>query len=167
MQVDTTRFGTIEIDDDELVVFDDGLPGFRGRRTMVLLGGGEMPGGEAGDGNHSLFWLQDVSDPDLAFMTIVPWAAYPDYDIDIEPSEVDGAQVDDLCVLTIVTVRREDGGVRLTSNLLAPIVINTASRQGKQVILQNQDWPVQAPLAAVAPDEAHPDAELSLDATGR
>jgi flagellar assembly factor FliW len=171
MQVDTTRFGTIEIDDDELVVFDDGLPGFRGRRTMVLLGGGEMPGGEAGGdaggGHHSLFWLQDVSDPELAFMTIVPWAAYPEYDIDIDPSEVDGAQVDDLCVLNIVTVRREDGGVRLTSNLLAPVVINTASRKGKQVILQNQDWPVQAPLAAVAPAEAHPDAELSLDATGR
>jgi flagellar assembly factor FliW len=167
MQVDTTRFGTIEIDDDELVVFDDGLPGFRGRRTMVLLGGGEMPGGESGDGHHSLFWLQDTSDPELAFMTIVPWAAYPDYDIDIDPSEVDGAQVDDLCVLNIVTVRREDGGVRLTSNLLAPVVINTATRKGKQVILQNQDWPVQAPLAAVAPADASPSSDLSLDAAGR
>ena len=57
--------------------------------------------------------------------------------------------------------------VGMQANFMAPIVINTASRQGKQVILQNQDWPVQAPLAAVAPDEAHPDAELSLDATGR
>lgn len=153
MQVDTTRFGTLEVADDELVVFDDGLPGFRGRRTMVLLGGGELPGAEH-EGSHSLFWLQDVTDPDLAFMTIVPWAAYPEYDIDIEPTEVGGAAIDDLCVLAIVTVRRENGGVRLTSNLLAPVVINTASKKGRQVILQNQDWPVQAPLAAGGTDAA-------------
>ncbi len=153
MQVDTTRFGTLEVADDELVVFDDGLPGFRGRRTMVLLGGGELPGAQHAAG-HSLFWLQDVTDPDLAFMTIVPWAAYPDYDIDIDPSEVDGAEADDLCVLTIVTVRRENGGVRLSSNLLAPVVINTATRRGRQVILQQQDWPVQAPLAENSPATA-------------
>lgn len=165
MQVDTTRFGTIEISDDEVVVFDDGLPGFRGRRTMVLLAGGEMPGGEPGDGHHSLFWLQDTNDPDLAFMTIVPWVAYPDYDIDIDPTEVDGAAVDDLCVLSIVTVRREDGGVQLTSNLLAPVVINTASRKGRQVILQNQDWPVQAPLAASGPSSAHP-TDIAVETAG-
>jgi flagellar assembly factor FliW len=151
MQVETTRFGTLEIADDDLVVFEDGLPGFRGRRTMVLLGGGELPGSTQTGDHHSVFWLQDVADPDLAFMTIVPWAAYPDYDIDIDPTEVDGAPVDDLCVLTIVTVRREDGGVQLTSNLLAPVVIDTASKKGRQVILQNQDWPVQAPLAASNP----------------
>lgn len=151
MQVETTRFGTIEIDDGEIVVFDDGLPGFRGRRSMVLLAGGEMPGGQPGDGHHSLFWLQDVTDPDLAFMTIVPWTAYPDYDIDIDPSDVDGAQVDDLCVLSIVTVRRDGGSVTLTSNLLAPVIIDTTTRKGRQVILQNQDWPVQAPLASASP----------------
>jgi flagellar assembly factor FliW len=162
MQVDTTRFGTIEIDDHEVVVFDDGLPGFRGRRSMVLLGGGDMPGGEAAEGHHSIFWLQDVNDPDLAFMTIVPWAAYPDYDIEIDPSDVDGASVDELCVLSIVTVRREDGGVQLTSNLLAPVVINAATRRGRQVILQNQDWPLRAPLAASASGAGS--SELAVDA---
>jgi flagellar assembly factor FliW len=151
MQVETTRFGTLEIADDDLVVFEDGLPGFRGRRTMVLLGGGELPGSSVVADHHSLFWLQDVADPELAFMTIVPWAAYPDYDIEIDPTEVDGAQLDDLCVLSIVTVRREDGSVKLTSNLLAPVVIDTSTKKGRQVILQNQDWPVQAPLAASSP----------------
>jgi flagellar assembly factor FliW len=162
MQVETTRFGTIEIDDDEVVVFDDGLPGFRGRRSMVLLGGGEMPGGQPGDGHHSLFWLQDVTDPDLAFMTIVPWTAYPDYDIDVDPTDVDGAQVDDLCVLSIVTVRRDGGAVTLTSNLLAPVIIDTNTRKGRQIILQNQDWPVQAPLASASPAGDAPN-ELGVD----
>jgi flagellar assembly factor FliW len=140
----------VDVPDDEVVTFTDGLPGFLGKRRMVLLGGGEFPGGAAGDGHHSLFWLQDVTDPDLAFLTIVPWSAYPDYDIEIEADTIGSPPSDDLCVLVIVTVRRDDNSVRLTSNLLAPIVIDATSRVGRQVILQNQDWPVQAPLSSAS-----------------
>ncbi|MDJ0767434.1 MAG: flagellar assembly protein FliW [Ilumatobacter sp.] len=152
MQIETSRFGTVEVPEDELVTFDDGVPGFPGRRRMAVLGGGEMPGGEPGEGHHTLFWLQDVTDPDLAFMTIVPWAAYPDYDVELEADEGDDvSDADDLCVLVVVTVRREEGGIQLTSNLLAPIVIDTALRRGRQVILQDQTWPVRAPLARSLP----------------
>lgn len=151
MDVETNRFGTIEVADDDVVTFPDGVPGFRGRRQMVLLGAGQLPGAIDFDGHHSLFWLHDVHDPDLAFLTIVPWSAYPDYDIDIPPDEVDDADPDDLCILAIVTVRRENGGVRLTSNLLAPVVIDTARRVGRQVILHDATWPVHAPLAESAP----------------
>ncbi len=147
MQVETTRFGAVEVADEEVVTFADGMPGFAGRRRMVILGGGEMPGGEPTDGHHAVFWLQDVDDPDLAFMSIVPWAAYPDYDIEVVDEEFTDADHDDLVVLAIVSVRRENGGVRLTSNLLAPIVIDTDRRLGKQVILRDQDWPIQAPLS--------------------
>lgn len=144
MQVHTTRFGPVEVSADELVTFEDGLPGFSGPRTMALLGAGDMPGGLSADGHHSLFWLQDAEDPDVAFLTIVPWSVYPDYDIDVD---VDGSDPDDLCVLVIVTVRREDGAVKLTSNLLAPVVIDSRARRGRQIILHDQDWPIHAPLA--------------------
>jgi len=146
MQVETSRFGSIEVSDDESVVFPDGLPGFRGRHEFVLLGGGQLPGAADTD-EQSLFWLQDVADPDLAFLTMVPWSAYPDYEIDIDPADIGGAAADDLCILVVVTVRREDGGMRLTSNLLAPIVIDTGARLGQQVILNDPSWPVHAPLA--------------------
>lgn len=156
MQVETTRFGVIEVPDDEVVAFADGLPGFQEVRAMALLGAGEIEGASSAGGHHSLFWLQDVVDPDLAFLTIVPWTAYPDYDIDIDASELDAgdlgdADPDDLCVLAIVTARRDDGGVRLTSNLLAPVVIDTKRRVGRQLILPDSDWPVQAPLAESQP----------------
>lgn len=147
MQVETTRFGTIDVPDNDVVTFDDGLPGFRGARSMVLVGAGDLTGAQAGEGHQTLFWLQDVSDPELAFLTTVPWSAYPDYDINIDPSDIDGADGDDLCVLAIVTVRRDNEMVRLTSNLLAPIVIDTNKRVGRQVILQDGDWPINAPLA--------------------
>lgn len=152
MLVETTRFGTVEVSDDEVVAFPEGLPGFPGSRRMILLGGGQLPGSADAEGHHSLFWIQDVDDGELAFLSIVPWSAYPDYDIDVDPSEIDPADPDDLCVLNLVAVRREDGGVRLTTNLLAPVVIDTGARVGKQVILSD-DWPVQAPLAEQYPTE--------------
>jgi flagellar assembly factor FliW len=158
MHVETSRFGTLRIPEDEIVTFPEGLPGFKGRHEMALLGGGHLPGGaeligDLLDGSHSLFWLQDVNDPDLAFLTIVPWTAYPDYDIEIDPKAFDAARPDavvedNLCVLAIVTVRREHGGVQLTSNLLAPVVIDTERRIGRQLILDDRSWPVHAPLAA-------------------
>ena len=157
MHVTTSRFGTVEVPDDSLVTFADGLPGFPGARTMALLGAGDVPGAAAGDGHQNLFWLQDAGDPDLAFLTIVPWSAYPDYDIEIDPAMLDemgsgDAQPDDVCVLNVVTGRREHGALKMTTNLLAPIVIDTAARTGRQVILAHPDLPVQAPLAASAPD---------------
>ena len=148
MQVVTSRFGEIEIADDEVITFPDGLPGFAGRRSMVLVGGGNLPGSEtAPEAEYdTLYWIQDTVDPDLAFLSLVPWEIYPDYDIDIDPSDVDGADPDDLCVLSIVTVRRENEAVHMTSNLLAPVVINTRTRTGRQVILDDSRWPVHAPL---------------------
>lgn len=154
MELETSRFGTIEVSDSDVVSFPEGLPGFREPHQMVLLGAGRLPGSIELDDHHSLFWLQDVVDPDLAFLTIVPWSAYPDYDIEIDPSDVDGAASDDLCILAIVTARRDDGGLHLTSNLLAPVVIDTSARVGRQIILDGDDWPLNAPLAdAPAPTE--------------
>jgi flagellar assembly factor FliW len=152
MQVTTTRFGTVEVPDDGLVTFADGLPGFGGQRTMALLGAGDIPGTSPATEHQNLFWLQDVDDPNLAFLTIVPWAAYPDYDIEIDPAEIDHAEADDVCVLNVVTVRRERGGMQMTANLMAPIVIDTARRTGRQLILDDPELPIQAPLAASSND---------------
>lgn len=149
MHVDTTRFGAIEAQPDDLVVFPDGIPGFAGRREMVVIAGGDLLGAESGENHPTLFWLQDTSDPDLAFLTTVPWSAYPDYDIEpeLDPDVFTETQPDDVCVLTIVTVRRDGDSATLTSNLMAPIVIDQRNRVGKQVILEDGGWPVQAPLA--------------------
>ncbi|WP_420452484.1 flagellar assembly protein FliW [Ilumatobacter sp.] len=148
MQVETTRFGTIEVDDGEVLTFPDGLPGFRGRRRMVLVGAGGLLGFDGPDAEHSLYWLQDVDDRDLAFLTTVPWVAYPEYDVDVD---VDGAALDDLCVLVMVTIRRDGDRATLTTNLLAPVLIDTTRRVGRQVILEDGDWPVRAPLAESQP----------------
>lgn len=157
MLIETTRFGDIEAEASDLVTFPDGIPGFAGRRRMLVINGGDLLGAETSESHPGLFWLQDAEDPDLAFLTTVPWSAYPDYDVDpdLDPQIFDGTQPDDVCVLTIVTVRRDETSATLTTNLLAPIVIDQRRRVGKQVVLEGSDWPVRAPLAESRTVQAH------------
>ncbi|MEM1331866.1 MAG: flagellar assembly protein FliW [Actinomycetota bacterium] len=156
MNVETTRFGTIEAEPEELVVFPEGIPGFAGRREMLVIAGGDLLGAEPGEGHPTLFWLQDVHDPDLAFLTTVPWSAYPDYDIDpdLDQDVFGETEPDDVVVLVIVTIRRDGDSAVLTTNLRAPVIIDQRRRVGKQVILESGDWPIQAPLAESRPAEA-------------
>lgn len=164
MKLETTRFGTVEVPDDEVVTFAEGLPGFPGERRMVLLGGGHLPGMEdeaAELDHHTMYWMQDADDPDLAFLCVVPWPIYVDYDFDADVADLGITDPTELCVLVIVTARREDDMLRLTSNLRAPVIINTASRLARQVILDDTDWPITAPLAESRPVHAEPAGEAT------
>ena len=50
-------------------------------------------------------------------------------------------------LLLVVATPAESG---TTVNLLAPVVVNSRTGQGAQLILEGQDWPLRAELAARA-----------------
>jgi flagellar assembly factor FliW len=148
VQVETTRFGAIEISEESIFTFAEGLPGFEGERRMTLLASGHVPGhADVGADHPTMYWLQDVEDGSLAFLCIVPWLPFPDYEIDLDVEGLGIADERDVCVLTIVTVRRENGAMQMSANLRAPVIINAATRQARQVILTNNRWPVVAVFA--------------------
>jgi flagellar assembly factor FliW len=126
---------------------------------VALLGAGTVPGhqsegqdtgAEAQADDYSMYWLQDLDDGDLAFLCIVPWAAFPDYDIEIDERSLGIADETDIRVLSLVTTRREDGAAHLTANLRAPLVVDTRARKLQQVILSDSRWPIRAPFAEVS-----------------
>ncbi|MGD9705998.1 MAG: flagellar assembly protein FliW [Acidimicrobiia bacterium] len=148
MKVETTRFGVIEVGDEAIFTLADGLPGFEGPRRMALLGSGQVPGHpDVHSEQQTMYWLQDVDDGALAFLCIVPWVAFPEYEIDLDVDGLGITDERDVCVLTIVTVRRDQSGVQLSANLRAPVVINAVNRQARQVILTSSRWPVVAVFA--------------------
>ena len=57
MQIETSRFGTLTIEADAIVLFPDGIVGFPQQRHWVLLRESE---------SQTLGWLQSVNDPELA-----------------------------------------------------------------------------------------------------
>jgi flagellar assembly factor FliW len=140
MQVASDRFGTLEVGEDMIVSFPDGILGFPESRRYALVD----------DRNSGVyFWLQSVEDASLAFLSVVPWAFFGDYQIELPTAEEEALGLPaeaDVLVLCLLTVLREEG--LITANLLGPLVINTTRRVGRQVVLADSGYPVRAPLAA-------------------
>lgn len=142
MRVASERFGDLDIGADRIIDFPDGILGFPGSRRYALI-----------DSHDSgiYYWLQSVDDPALAFLSVVPWPFFPDYEPELAPGEQDALgleSADDAIVLCLLTVHREQD--RITANLLGPLVVNTRSRTGRQVVLAESGYPVRAPLTAAA-----------------
>jgi flagellar assembly factor FliW len=140
MDVRTTRFGVIQIADDRVITFPRGLLGFPAARRYCLL----EPGDEA-----CFFWLQSLEDPALAFVVTDPALFVPDYSVPIRPEQMSDlglARLEDAQVFTIVN--KVDH--QLTGNLQGPLVINTLTREGEQMVLAEKRWTTRHPLMRVA-----------------
>ncbi|MEX2218488.1 MAG: flagellar assembly protein FliW [Phycisphaerales bacterium] len=139
MDVRTTRFGTIQIAEDRVITFPKGLLGFPGARRYCLL----EPGEEA-----CFFWLQSLDDPALAFVVTDPALFVPDYSVPIRPEQMADLglpRLEDAQVFVIVN--KVDS--QLTGNLQGPLVINTLSRAGEQMVLAEKRWTTRHPLMRV------------------
>ena len=127
MKVKTTRFGTLDVAEKDLLVFPEGLLGFSGKKRFVIY---------SKESNHPFFWLQSVDDPKLAFVICDPAIFFPDYRISARKSElasIGGAKPEELIICVIVSISREP--FSMSANLQGPLVINTVSRKGKQLVL--------------------------------
>jgi flagellar assembly factor FliW len=137
MKIETTRFGAVEIEPQDVLDFPSGLLGLEDCRQWVLLADTE---------NDALGWLQCATRVEYAFAVVCPRRFVPDYQVRISRGELTPlllADVREAQVLTIVG-KGERG---ITLNLKAPVVINLERRLGRQVIT-NGDMPVAYELAS-------------------
>lgn len=128
--VDSTRFGKIEVDEEAIITFSQGLFGFENYRQFVVL---------CLDEKSPFRWLQSLEEPSLAFVVIEPRHFMPDYaptisDVDAEALALSA----DTPVLTFVIVTIPPGKPEeMTANLMGPIIINAVTRQARQVIVED------------------------------
>lgn len=130
-QIDTTRFGMIDIDEQKIINFPMGIPGFEEDREFVMIPY-EAP----------FVFLQSVTSSDLAFMMINPFDFFKDYEIPIDDEDLNQLQIyakEDLVTFSLLTVRDNDVK-KTTANLLAPIIINKKTHAAKQLILKNTQY---------------------------
>ncbi len=138
MEIMTRDFGKVDIDEDKIIEFPEGIPGFKEENEFVLLPLEK----------DSLFVImQSVNNPDLAFITIEPKSIIKDYEFVIsekteELLEISG--IEDIILLNIVNIK--DQVEDMTMNLAAPLVININANLGKQVILDDKNYPVKFKL---------------------
>jgi flagellar assembly factor FliW len=125
--VRTTRFGDLEVDEELIIDMPDGLIGFERCRRFVVI----TPGEES-----AFRWFQSLDDGAVAFPIIEPWHFMEDYAPTISDMDVrllGLSQEVPRLVFAVVTVPKHDPR-SMTANLLAPLVINAGTRQGRQVI---------------------------------
>ena len=136
MKISTARFGEINIADEEIIEFANGLLGFEKFNRYVIL--------NTEDGSP-FRWMQCVDDGDLAFVLIEPLAFMFEYDLEIDDSDVTHLGLEaaeDAVLFAIVTI--PEIAQEMTANLQGPVVINAKLRKGRQVISNNQKHPIKA-----------------------
>jgi flagellar assembly factor FliW len=135
VRFDSTRFGTLDLDDEQLVEFPSGLIGLGGSRYALV----------ATDPDGPFRWLQSLEDPDLALPVTNPFLFFEDYAVEL--SDADSARIgtDDPGAVDVwVTVRAAADAADVTVNLQAPIVVHGG--RGFQVINEASNSGVRTPL---------------------
>jgi flagellar assembly factor FliW len=116
------------------------LPGFPGERRFALV---------RIDEDGVLMSFRSLSRDDLQFVVVPPSPFFPDYAPEIGDDTVADLGIGDGSdVLVLLVVRAGDTLADTTVNLRAPLVVNTATRRASQVILDDAELPLAAPLVA-------------------
>ena len=140
MQMLTRAFGEIEIDESKVIHFPGGIIGFPDLQHFVLLYDEEQ-------GSNTVKWLQSVEEPGFAMPVINPLIVKEDYNpsVDDELLKPLGEMNDeDMIVLVTMTIPRELE--KMTVNLRGPVIINSASCKGCQIIIDSDEYKVKYPI---------------------
>ncbi|NLV89651.1 MAG: flagellar assembly protein FliW [Tissierellia bacterium] len=133
MKVKTRDFGEIEVPEENIILFQDGIPGFDKEKEFIII--------LNEDEDNPFHHLQSVKNPDLSFIIINPFEVFKDYDIVIPQTAIDKLKIEkaeDVVVYSIVVVPEDIR--KMTANLLGPIIINHKEKLGKQVILDDSRY---------------------------
>jgi flagellar assembly factor FliW len=136
MDIVTTRFGRLSVDDERIMTFPRGLLGFPSYTKYALI--------QTGEENY-FFWLQAVEEPSLAFVVTDPSIFFKDYEVPLREETATDLELTDPSLLqTFVICNKVDEW--LTGNLLGPILVNAANRTAMQVVLTEKKWTTRQPL---------------------
>jgi flagellar assembly factor FliW len=130
LQINSERFGLVDYNEAEVIRFPQGMVGFPDMTRFFIYEDERVA---------PLAWLHSLDDMGLAFLTADPFQFYPDYEVSVKLPQSMRKQMGedaDLRVLSIVTVQADF--TQSTINLLGPLVINARTRNGWQVILDDE-----------------------------
>jgi flagellar assembly factor FliW len=123
----------VEIAEDKVVHVADGIPAFEDEHEFVIV---------PYDEESPYVFLQSLKTPDLAFLMTVPFVFFPDYEFELDDDnqeKIDLHNQEDMLIYPLITVN--GGKVQdMTANLMAPVVLNTANMQARQLVLDKSGY---------------------------
>lgn len=136
--IQTTRFGQVQFQNDDLLTFPEGILGFSDLKRFVLLD----------DPNDDIFaWLQSCDEPAVAFPVLEPELFSDNYKVTLAKTDLDALRLANLdgarqfCIITI-----PDDPTQMTANMKAPVVINVAMKMARQCVLQDNHLAIREPI---------------------
>jgi flagellar assembly factor FliW len=138
--IQTTRFGAVQLQSEDIIDFPEGILGFNDLRKFVLLD----------DPNDEIFaWLQSCEVPQIAFPVLEPELFTTNYQVLLTKHDLEslGLQKQEKTrAFSIITI--PDDATQMTANLKAPVVINIEKRQARQIVLQDNNLAIREPIFA-------------------
>jgi len=138
MLINSPRFGTIEVDEEAVITFPEGLLGFRDFKHYYFH---EPAPGTA------FKWMQCVDTPALGFVVTDPRIFKPDYRVKAAPSQLECIEIEkseDARVWVILTIPEDPA--KMTANLQGPLIINSVRRLGAQLVLSEEEGTTKYPV---------------------
>lgn len=135
MKIESTRFGELEVAEELLINFPQGIPGFHGEQTFAFV---------PYQSDSPFAFLQSSSDPDLTFVIVEPFCFFPDYSFDLDDAvahELGFDEGNNPGIFNIVRIPEKAD--EMTTNLLAPLVINWDKGTGIQIVLEKSSYTVR------------------------
>ena len=135
MKIKSTRFGELEVAEEQLFKFPHGIPGFPDETVFVLL---------PFDEESPFSYLQSTTEANLTFVLVDPFAFFKDYEFVLEDEvarELGLSQENPPRVFLIANVKEKLAD--MTVNLLAPLVMNGFNHTGRQVILDQPEYSIR------------------------
>lgn len=140
MLVKTKHFGEIDLAEEKILTFENGIMGFEDckRYTILFDSSAEKPA--------AISWLQSLDEAGLALPIVNPLLVKEDYDPTVEDELLSGlGELTEENLVIFVTLTVPSDITKMTSNLRAPIIINADTRKGCQIVVDNPNYPVKYP----------------------
>ncbi len=135
MQIRSTRFGDLEISEENILSFPNGLPGFPDERQFAFFSYHE---------DSAFSFLQSMAEPDLTFVIVEPFSFVKDYSFELDDNVVRELEItEDAPPQVYNIVRIPEKVEEITANLAAPIVINRVKRLAAQIIMDKSNYSVR------------------------
>ena len=141
MKITTKVFGEIDIADEKIITFENGIIGFPELKRFALLHD-EEKGTNAG-----IRFLQSLDEPAFAMPVMDPLIVKPDYDPQVDDELLASAgniTADNILVLVTATIPADL--TKMSVNLQGPFIINVEEHKACQIIVENGDYPVKFPI---------------------
>ena len=138
MLIQTSRFGEIEIEENQIITLPSGLIGFSEDRRFVI---------REDEAASPFRWLQAVDNEVLAFVMIEPHVSISNYELELTQDnlkKLKAESINDLSVFVLVTMAKKMEEV--TVNLQGPLLFNLEKRLGLQFIIQDGKYSTRHPL---------------------